>query len=248
MSAIKIAIWIFLFILMIALLGTVFYVIQKVRSFSKSVFGTENLVEGVQKQADRVACIPKSVNSMTRLMEPQIVRDFPDFVWEQFKEKAENMLCSAMLAITKQDIHLLQEADEELTHQVSNRIKEAKLQMVQECFSDIHIHQTEISNYRKTGGTCVITIQSSIEYYYMKYQKESLLEGSKDRKVQTKYNMELIYIQDATKAGADSSRVAHCPNCGAPVTVLGHKYCEYCGTAITLIQSRVWSFHSFREN
>ena len=35
--------------------------------------------------------MPKSVSAMTRLMEPQIMRDFPEFSWEEFKQKAENM-------------------------------------------------------------------------------------------------------------------------------------------------------------
>ena len=38
-----------------------------------------------------------------------------------------------------------------------------------------------------------------------------------------------------------------CPNCGAPITNLGAAYCEYCGSAVTLLNLKVWTLHSFDE-
>ena len=68
---------------------------NKIRRFSQTFFGTPNLTDGWNRQADVLAETPKSVSSMTRIMEPQIMRDFPEFSWEEFKHKAENMLTSA---------------------------------------------------------------------------------------------------------------------------------------------------------
>ena len=67
---------------------------RKVRKLSQSILGTSGIVEGINRISDDVSRTPKSVSGMTRIMEPQIKRDFPEFVWEQFKNKAEIMLVS----------------------------------------------------------------------------------------------------------------------------------------------------------
>ena len=38
-----------------------------------------------------------------------------------------------------------------------------------------------------------------------------------------------------------------CPNCGAAVTSLGHKNCEYCGAVIKEVSRRVWELSSIEE-
>ncbi len=220
---------------------------DKVRRFSSAAFGTSDISEGLQRQADEAANTPKSVAGMTRLMEPQIARDFPEFSWPEFKHKAENMLVSALQAVAAADIGLLKEASDELHNQIANIIEGNQVQQVKEHYSNIHIHQTEISNYRKAGGKCVVTIQSAVEYCHYKEKDGKIIEGERDRRVQTRYNMELVYIQDAKLAGADNAIGAKCPNCGAPVTVLGNKFCEYCGTALEVFSTRVWSLHKYYE-
>ena len=124
----KIGIYIFLGVLagILVLGGIGFYVVsRKLKNFSRKFLGTENFMDGINQQADLAAKTPKSVNSMTRLMEPQIMRDFPEFVWEEFRQKAENMLKSALLAISNQNADLLVEADGEVRNQVENRIQTA---------------------------------------------------------------------------------------------------------------------------
>ena len=38
-----------------------------------------------------------------------------------------------------------------------------------------------------------------------------------------------------------------CPNCGAPVTNLGAKFCEYCGAGIVELNVHAWSFENIEE-
>ena len=156
----------------------IWVIINKVKKFSRDVFGTENLAEGINRQADLAAETPKSVSGMTRLMEPQIMRDFPEFSWEEFKHRAENMLTSALLAITSGDVTTIVDASDTLKEQIRNRIGDNEASGVKETFEQIKIHQTEISNYHKEKGTCVITIQSSVEYFYSKMRGDELIAGS----------------------------------------------------------------------
>ena len=55
----------------------------------------------------------RSVNSMTKTYLPQIMRDFPEFSYEQFKIKAEHALLSALAAISNDNTGLMQDASEE---------------------------------------------------------------------------------------------------------------------------------------
>ena len=222
-------------------------VTNKIRRFSQALFGSSDFVEGWNRQADVLAETPKSVSSMTRIMEPQIMRDFPEFSWEEFKAKAENMLTSALLAISANQPERLVDASEDVRKQVTNIIESNRLNGIGETYSEIEIHQTEIANYVKSDGKCVITIQSAIGYMHYKMCDGKVIAGDKKRKTQTKYNVELIYIQDADLTTYDNAVGTTCPNCGAPVKSLGHKFCEYCGLRITPVNVKVWSLHKFYE-
>ena len=105
-------------------------------------------------------------------------------------------------------------------------------------------------NYVKRDGRCVISIQSAVEYFYYKTASGKLISGDKEYKKQTRYNMELVYIQDIDmldNAGIGSAVGTTCPNCGAPVRSLGAKKCEYCGSYVEPVNIKVWKLQSFHE-
>lgn len=221
---------------------------RKVRQVSRMAFGTDSLMEGWQKQAKELSVTPKSVSGMTRIYEPQIQRDFPEFNWVQFKNKAENMLISAFAAVSEGRIELLQEATPELTGQVENQITANKQAGIRETYRQVKIHQTEIARYEKKQGKCIITLQSAVEHYHYKEKDGKLLEGDRELLEQTRYNTELMYVQDAKAANLDRSLGMTCPHCGAPVTMLGeNRHCEYCGSPVTPINIQVWNLQKFYE-
>jgi len=102
-------------------------------------------------------------------------------------------------------------------------------------FVSVHIHRTEILSYIKKSGTCVIVFQSGIQY----------LTGTK--KIQTRYNTHMMYIQDADEYGQGTSFSVNCPHCGGALTSLGAKYCEYCGSEVVPINIHVWDLHKIEE-
>ena len=231
----------------IAVVGVYQKITRKLRSISSQLLGTEDFVEGLSRQADVLAETPKSVNSMTRIMEPQIMRDFPEFSWDEFRHKAENVLTSALLAISTDNPELLPKDAADIRNQVENKIADNRANGIGETYSNIEIHQTEIANYVKCNGKCVITIQSAIGYLHYKVQDGRVIEGDKERKTQTKYNLELVYIQDVDTEELATGKGITCPNCGAPVKMLGAKFCEYCGSGVEAINIKVWSLHKFYE-
>ena len=69
----------------------------KVRRLSESLLGTPDVTEGINRIRENVSTTPKSVSGMTRLMEPQIKRDFPGFMQEQFRECPRKSACVSTL-------------------------------------------------------------------------------------------------------------------------------------------------------
>lgn len=225
-----------------------FRIRRQVRMISKAMFGTPSLSEGLERQADILAETPKSVSGMTKLCLPQIEADFPEFHWPQWRQMCENMLKAYLAAFSCQDIEVLTGAgggnerpvSEELKKQVELRIEDQRRRGIRENYQQVKIHQTEISRYQKEAGMCIIKLQSAVEYYY----EDTGQSQPDNRKTQTRYDMELVYIQDLTKVKDLATAVGvTCPNCGAPITRLGSKFCEYCGTGITPVDVRVWKLH-----
>ncbi len=236
-----------LLVLLLVILIIIAIIKRKVEQFSTSLFGTKSLAEGWQRQTKDLAVTPKSVSGMTRLLEPQIQRDFPEFNWVQFKNKAENMLVSALTAISENNLDLLQESTPELRSQVANRINANQTEGITEVYQQIHIHQTEITRYEKKQGKCIITLQSAVQHLHYQEQAGKRISGSHELLEQTKYNIELMYLQNAEAANMDRSLGMTCPSCGAPVVTLGEKRCEYCGSAITPVNVQVWNLQRFYE-
>ncbi len=224
------------------------YVRRRVGQLSEALFGTKSLVDGINRQKDLVSEMPRSVSGMTRVFAPQIQRDFPDFQPEQFRDKAENLLMSVLQAVDQESTAALPaDVSQEIVCQVENQIAGNRAAGVRERCRSIRIHRTEIANYRKQQGTCVITFQSAVEFYHYKEKNGVVVEGEKERKKQTKYNMELMYIQDESLASIDGAVGMTCPSCGAPITNLGNLRCEYCGQAVQPVNLKVWTLHQYYE-
>lgn len=97
------------------------------------------------------------------------------------------------------------------------------------------IHQTVLRDYKKKAGTCYVVFQSAAEY-----RKEQ-------KKIQSRFETTLAYVQDAEKTGHVSSYSINCPNCGAPVSSLGSKHCEYCGSEVVGVSMHIWTLNGVRE-
>ena len=157
---------------------------EKLRRLSRMAFGTDSITEGLEQQAKELAVTPKSVSAMTRIFLPQIQRDFPDFHIEQFKDKVENALMLALQAISAADAGIFERqikdgVSEEFLAQIKNRIRENETEAVTEHYEQIQIHQTEIANYEKKQGTCMITFQSAVGYLHYCEKAGKVLSGSK---------------------------------------------------------------------
>jgi len=157
-------------VLLLVLAGIIYYaycnIRKKLRDTSRMLFGTDSMIEGMKQREKEVEMTPKSVSSATNLYMPSIMRDFPEFNWVQFKNKAEDALKLSLMAISAHSIGRAESLSEALKEEVAARIEQNQTAGVNEVYERIHVHQTEIARYEKQKGKCIITLQSAVEHIH----------------------------------------------------------------------------------
>lgn len=240
-------------ILLLAVFGCIFYMAMRakrtVQTYSKAFFGTEDPIAGMKKAEMESANTPRSVASATKLYLPQIMKDFPEFHYDEMKERAGNVLVSYLMSIHENNAAMLSEGLDELKDSLHMYLEGLYGRGEREFFENIRIHRTEISQYRKTKGRCSVVFQSAVEYVHYVVKDGKIVRGRKDLKTQARYNVEVIYIQDRdTVENLENSGLGlNCPNCGAPLPGVGAKKCLYCDTPVVEFNIRTWNFSSVKE-
>ena len=237
-------------VLAIIIVVAVVTIKNKLSQVSRSLFGTNSFIEGYNQQKEQISETPRSLQAMTSIYLPQIMSDFPEFDYELYKNKAKSVLRSYFTAIeTKNSLALTEECSPTLKNYVQGIIEDLNSRNVKQIFNQEVIHDIEIARYIKTGSTVTILFVISVGYYsYIEDANGKVVFGDKNLKDQTVYEVGLVYVQDAKKAGKEGEGLGiNCPNCGAPITNLGSKFCEYCGTGVKEINIRAWKFDSVKE-
>ncbi|MBE5886716.1 MAG: hypothetical protein E7284_09980 [Lachnospiraceae bacterium] len=224
-------------------------VTNSVKEVSQAVYGTDDIVEGFKRQQFEQSLTPRSVSNMSGVYLPKIQKDFPEFHYDEMRERAKNVLTSYLFSIDESDPSKLSEGNDELKNALIMHLQLLNDRHYEEHYERMKIHKCEISDYVKKDGRCTITFQAAIQYYYYITQGGDIKTGRKDQLKQSKYELELIYIQDRDfiKETGNSALGITCPNCAAPISNLGAKHCIYCGSPIVEFNIHAWSFSSVKE-
>ena len=239
-------------IFLITFFVVIYTIIRRVRRFNKNMFGTERIplneaMEGFREGLDDTDLSPKSVSSMTGLFLPRIIKDFPEFNYNEMKEAAKNVIFSYLQAIDERRSSILCDGTSDLKRSLADRITRNSGNYHIEHFKEVKLHRMEISKYEKSAGVCTITFQAALQCYHYITEEENeacVVKGSKDKLEQSKYEVDLIYIQDRdmVEGNLDEGAGLTCPKCGAPIKTLGVKRCEYCDTPVIEFNIKVWEF------
>ena len=236
-------------VIAIIILCVVVAIRNKIREVSRSLFGTNSFVEGINQQKEQMSETPRSLHSMTSIYLPNILKDFPEFDYELYKNKAKSLLRSYFTAVsTKKASALTEECSLTLKNYVQGVIEDLNVTNTKQVFSQTVIHDIEIARYIKTGATVTIVFVASVgQYSYIEDATGKVVFGDKDIKLQTVYEIGLVYVQDVDRVEGNEALGINCPNCGAPIKNLGYKFCDYCGTSIVEVNARAWKFDSVKE-
>lgn len=190
----------------------------------------------------------KSVKGMTKLIEPEIIRDFPDFNKNLLFNKIESNLIKIFNAIENKNAEKIKkDKDLELmVYMIEEQIEDLKNRNIEIKYDDVVFHEHAIKNYEKSEGMVTITTSTTLEYYYKNNEnKNSNYEVQK----QTRYTCKFVYIYDENKMETNNNVfVIRCPNCGAPLRSLKINECEYCCSHIEPINLKIWKMSSYKED
>lgn len=84
---------------------TIFIVINVIRNFSKSAFGTPDITKVIEQQDTLEQTTPKSLSGMDAVYLPQIMEDFPDFNPSYAKSKVKAKLRETLKNKSELAIH-----------------------------------------------------------------------------------------------------------------------------------------------
>ena len=231
---------------------TIFVKVKKsLRKVSRAFFNTDSILDGVQMQQRALSNKPKSLSAMTSVYLPLIKNDFDDFNYDEFKQRAENLLLNYFNAISTSTPIKNVDITNNVANQVNSIIAQLKANNFTEHYEDVVIHNTVISNYQKSPAVCRIIFQTALENInYINDASGKIIFGRNDLKEQTVYETELVYVQDF-KMVSDTNLIKafmlNCPNCGGPISNPSAKFCEYCGTGIEQKNVLIWNFNSIKE-
>ena len=91
----------------IAIAVAVYKIKHGIRQISRNMFGTDSFVQGINNQKREMSETPRSLQAMTSLCLPRIQRDFPEFDYDDYKQKSETVLRSYMNSIEEKNPKLL---------------------------------------------------------------------------------------------------------------------------------------------
>ena len=216
-------------VILLAVIIAVVKIRRRMRRFfnSAEVRLVRELVRSAQNGELQQEEPPKSLGGMTSIYLPQILRDFPEFNWEELRAEVERS--------------------------VKELLEEKNVRTA----GEVRIHKTVISRYQKYHGTASILCETAAEYWMeTENQRNGKIVAcnvrqsgngvtQQTRKKQTICEAELIYVYDSSLSGTAASLV--CPNCGAPVEQLGVKQCRYCGSILEVSGAKSWKIQNVRE-
>lgn len=225
---------------------------RRLEQYSTSYLST-SLPEALRKIREEKIERPRSLNGMDRIYLPMLQEDFPDMNVEELRTRASRELQRALQMISAQRLPVMEHSDSiPFDAQIRQRIEALQRQASEECFEDIHVHQSVLSSYTKEPGQRRLVFQIGIEYRHFIEQNGKLRSGNKTAKEQSRYEVTYLHVDDPdliARLSSESNEAAymnHCPNCGAPL-VLKDGRCSYCHAALHEISVRTWTLYGFRE-
>lgn len=154
----------------------------------------------------------RSLSSAGDLFLDRIKRDFPEYnpamVLNRVKKDARIYLQSAKEGHTLFHEGVSDSFRERLAYSLPTDVK-----------GGIEVYNAALSDYDDRGRDRILVFQAAAEYF-----------DSRDALRPVRLTLKYIAAYDGNVDG--EVRGFNCPNCGAPLPIVGSKICHYCGTGI----------------
>jgi len=232
-----IIILIIILVLLLGIVGAIIYIKSQVSHFTQTYFGTSSLKEAIDQSEITASETPKTVYSVQSVFEKQAYKDFPGISIEKLRGETESAIREIFKGIEEKDSKISK-------NDYINKYIEDKIESNKEIrFENLIFHNTVINMYNKNTIEATITMQSSFEYI-------QIING-KQKKIQDRLKVYFTYVIDEDAFGKGVRALSlKCPNCGAPIKIVGeNKYCEYCGAGVKEIAvTKSWIISKIKQD
>ena len=107
----------------------------------------------------------KSISGMSNLLLPRIIKDFPNFSESELYSKVETSLLAIFHSL--EDGYVQKKIELNIIKSnLESKIQDLKNSNTKVNFEDVVFHKHAIKGYKKTDGVLIITVATSLEYYY----------------------------------------------------------------------------------
>ncbi len=216
-------------ILLIIIAGGALVALRYVVRAALRVGNLASVLSGIIKKADFEAeTTPKSLSSAEPLLMDRIKRDFPEYNPELIRQR--------VMKDTRTFYESAQAGKCLYSDGISDQLKERLPSFLPpDVAGDIRVHKVALAAYDDASEDRVLTFQAAAAF-------RDGAGVTRQRRLILKY---LAAWSTDTMTGVKRS---NCPNCGAPVPVVGSKVCRYCGSALKVWAGTGWLLTDLRED
>lgn len=207
---------------------------NKIRNFSRQVFGTDSIMQGLANAQEESDNTPYSITNANSIYKPRIERDFPDFHIKTLEEMVKKFLIAYLnsLESLQESLVIKKMCTSTVTEAIKSELSDLKARGKRRKIDNIMIRAIAISSYVKTLEYATIIYQVALEY-------------TENKKIQSKYEVHCTYVFKDIDIKTIGLR---CNHCGAPLDSTSTT-CEYCGTVIVRNIEKVWRISNYiRKN
>ena len=216
-------------ILLIIIAGGALVALRYVARAALRVGNLASVLSGIIKKADFEAeTTPKSLSSAEPLLLDRIKRDFPEYNPELIRQR--------VMKDTRMFYESAQAGKCLYSDGISDQLKERLPSFLPpDVAGDIRVHKVALAAYDDASEDRVLTFQAAAAF-------RDGAGVTRQRRLILKY---LAAWSTDTMTGIKRS---NCPNCGAPVPIVGSKVCRYCGSALKVWAGTGWLLTDLRED
>ena len=170
---------------------------------------------------------PRSLSSLESVLLPRVRRDFPEYNAELVAERVRRDAAAYYQSGINGAPCFTDGA-------VTSFLQSFAAALPSDVKGEIKVHRVALYGYDASGQDRMLTYQASVEY-------ADTADAVRQKRLVLKY------IAAFSADPASDVKTCNCPNCGAPVPVIGSKNCRYCGAALKTPAGLGWMLLDARE-
>lgn len=206
--------WLILIFILIGV-GVLGGAYSSLRRFSQSLSVIPELLRGLSSSLSSSGtepAAPRSLSSLESVLLPRVLEDFPEYnrliIAERVKKDAKLYYESGIAGEVLYKEGISAQFRQSFSAALPAQVKDGVI-----------VHKVALHAYDARSLDRILTYQASVQY------TDTTDEIRQKRLV-------LKYMAAFTDNPSEEIRSYNCPNCGAPLPIVGKKKCQYCGAAL----------------